>query len=52
MNTKNITDKAERKALKRKSRKEAPPKAKRASDVPRGSMKKKVQKAAKGQTRR
>ena len=52
MNTKHITDKAERKAAKRKARKEAPPKAKRPSDVARGSMKKKVQKLAKGQRKR
>lgn len=52
MNTKSITDKEERKAIKRKARKEAPAKAKRASGVARGSMKKKVQKMAKGQRKR
>ena len=44
MNTKQITDKAERK--------KAPPKAKRASGVARGSHKHKVQKMAKGQRKR
>ena len=52
MNTKNITDKAERKAEKRKARQEAPAKAKRAEDVPRGSQKRKVKKLVKGQSRR
>jgi hypothetical protein len=52
MNTKQITDKAERKALKRKSRKEAPPKGKRPDDVARGSQKRKIKKVVKGQTRR
>jgi len=52
MNTKHITDKAERKAAKRKARKEAPPAAKRESGVARGSMKKKVRKMAKGQRKR
>jgi hypothetical protein len=52
MNTKNITDKMERKAAKRKARKEAAPKAKRASGVARGSTKRKVQKMAKGQRKR
>jgi len=52
MNTKNITDKAERKALKRKARKEAPPKAKRPEGVARGSQKRKMPKVAKGQRRR
>ncbi len=51
MNTKNITDKLERKKAKREARKKASPKAKRPSDVPRGSNKKKVQKAARGQGR-
>ena len=41
MNTKNVTDKAERKKLKRAARKKAAPKAKRASGVARGSLKKK-----------
>jgi hypothetical protein len=52
MNTKHITDKEERKRLKRAARKKAPPKAKRAPDVPRGSGKKKVKKMAKGQRKR
>lgn len=52
MNTKNITDKTERKQLKRKAREEAPPKAKRPSDVPRGSNKKKVTHMSKGQRKR
>ncbi len=52
MNTKNITDKAERKAKKRAARKSQPPKAKRASGVARGSQKRKVQKMVKGQRKR
>jgi len=52
MNTKNVTDRAERKELKRKARKQAPPKAKRPSDVPRGANKKKVKVMAKGQRKR
>ncbi len=52
MNTKNITDKEERKKLKRAARKKAPPKAKRPSGVARGSRKKKVKKIAKGQSKR
>jgi hypothetical protein len=52
MNTKNVTDKAERKKLKRESRKKAPPKPKRASGVARGSQKRKVRKMAKGQRKR
>ncbi|HYK62679.1 MAG TPA: hypothetical protein VEV85_24800 [Bryobacteraceae bacterium] len=52
MNTKNVTDKAERKKLKRAARKEAPPVAKRAADVARGSQKRKVTKMAKGQRKR
>jgi hypothetical protein len=52
MNTKNITDTAERKRAKRKARKEAPPKPKRASGVARGSHKHKVRKMAKGQRKR
>ena len=52
MNTKQITDPAERKKAKRAARKKAPAKAKRPSDVARGSMKKKVPKMAKGQSRR
>ena len=52
MNTKNVTDREERKALKRKARKEAPAKEPRATDVARGSMKKKIRKASRGQSRR
>ena len=50
MNTKHIEDKAERKKLKRASRKKAAPKAKRTT--PRGSNKKKVKKLARGQSKR
>jgi hypothetical protein len=52
MNTTSITDKAERKKLKRAARKKAPPKAKRAAGVARGSMKPKVKQMAKGQRKR
>ena len=52
MNTKNITDRAERKGLKREARKKAPPKAKRPAGVARGSQKKKVKKMAQGQRKR
>ena len=52
MNTKNVTDKAERKKLKRAARKKQPAKAKRAQGVARGSMKKKVPKMVKGQRKR
>jgi len=52
MNTKHITDKAERKKAKRKARGEAPAVAKRAADVARGSQKRKVRKLAKGQRKR
>ena len=52
MNTKKITDKVERKKLKRAARKKAPPKPKRAADVARGSVKRKVKKMAKGQRKR
>ncbi|HWB99376.1 MAG TPA: hypothetical protein VG672_21855 [Bryobacteraceae bacterium] len=52
MNTKAITDKIERKKLKRATRKKAVPKAKRASGVARGSMKRKVRKMAQGQRKR
>jgi hypothetical protein len=52
MNTKNITDKTERKKLKRASRKKATPKPKRASGVARGSLKKRVKKLTKGQRKR
>jgi hypothetical protein len=52
MNTKKITDKEERKKLKREARKKAPPKKKRANDVDRGSQKRKVKKVVKGQRKR
>ncbi len=52
MNTKSITDTDERKQLKRAARKKAAPKAKRASGVARGSMKKKVSTISKGQRKR
>jgi hypothetical protein len=52
MNTKHIEDRAERKKIKRAARKKAAPKAKRASGVARGSMKKKVQHMTKGQRKR
>jgi len=48
--TKKITDKTERKKLKRAARKKAAPKAKRTT--PRGSQKKKVKKMAQGQRKR
>lgn len=53
MNTKTITDKVERKKVKRTARKKAEaakPKAKRT--VPRGSMKKKVKKMIRGTSKR
>ena len=52
MNTTAITDKTERKKLKRAARKKVAPKAKRAAGVARGSMKKKVKKMAQGQRKR
>ena len=52
MNTKHVEDREERKKLKRVARKKAAPKAKRASDVARGSTKKKVKKLVKGQRKR
>ena len=52
MNTKKVTDKVERKILKRTARKKAPPKAKRPADVARGSRKQKVAKMVKGQSKR
>jgi hypothetical protein len=52
MNTKKITDKAERKKLKRAARKKAPPIAKRAAGVARGSLKRKVKRIAQGQRKR
>jgi hypothetical protein len=52
MNTKHVTDRAERKALKRKARKEAPAIGPRPSGVARGSNKRKVKVLAKGQRKR
>jgi hypothetical protein len=52
MNTTNVTDKVERKKLKRAARKKAAPKAKRAAGVARGSLKKKIRHQAQGQRKR
>ncbi len=52
MNTTQITDKTERKKLKRAARKKAAPKAKRAAGVARGSTKKKIRHQAQGQRKR
>jgi hypothetical protein len=52
MNTKKITDKLERKKLKRTARKKAAPKPKRAAGVARGANKKRVKKMVKGQRKR
>ena len=52
MNTKTITDTAERKKVKRAARKKAAPKAKRAAGVARGSMKKKIRHQVQGQRKR
>ncbi len=52
MNTKHSEDRSARKELKRAARKKAPAKAKRASGVARGSGKKKIQRAVKGQRKR
>lgn len=52
MNTKKVTGKPERKKLKRAARKKAAPKAKRASGVARGSMKKKIRHQTQGQRKR
>ena len=52
MNTKKITDKDERKKLKRTARKKVAPKAKRAAGVARGSMKKRVRRQVQGQRKR
>ena len=52
MNTTKITDKSERKKIKRAARKKVAPKAKRAAGVARGSMKKKVRHQAQGQRKR
>ena len=52
MNTTNLTDKLERKKIKRAARKKAAPKAKRAAGVARGSLKKKIRHQAQGQRKR
>ena len=52
MNTTNVTDKLERKKIKRAARKKAAPKAKRAAGVARGSLKKKIRRQAQGQRKR
>ena len=52
MNTKHVEDNTERKRLKRAARKKAAPVAPRAAGVARGSNKKKVQKLAKGQSKK
>ena len=52
MNTTAITDKLERKKVKRAARKKVAPKAKRAAGVARGSLKKKVKKMVQGQRKR
>ena len=52
MDTTKITDRLERKKLKRAARKKAPPKAKRAAGVARGSQKPKIRRAAQGQRKR
>lgn len=52
MNTKSVTDKTERKELKRAARKKAAPKAPRAAGEARGSNKKKVKVMVKGQRKR
>jgi hypothetical protein len=52
MNTKNITDKLERKKVKRAARNKTAPLAKRAAGVARGSMKKKIRHQAQGQRKR
>jgi hypothetical protein len=52
MHTKNITDKTERRKLKRAARKKAAPLAKRPAGVARGSQKKKIRHQAQGQRKR
>ena len=52
MNTTKLTDRLERKKIKRAARKKAAPKAKRAAGVARGSMKKKIRHQAQGQRKR
>jgi hypothetical protein len=50
LNTKNITDRAERKRLKRAARKKQPPKPKQTAD--RGSVKRKLRKKGPGKAAR
>ena len=50
MDTRKIEDRAERKRLKREARRKLPPKPKRTE--PRGSKKKKLKKAVRGQSKR
>jgi hypothetical protein len=52
MNTKHVTDRAERKKLKRAARKKAAPAAKRAAGVARGSLKRRIKRMSKGQRKR
>jgi len=52
MNTKHVTDRSERKELKRKARKKAPAKPKRAAGEARGSNKRKVKQMVRGQRKR
>ena len=52
MNTTKVEDPKERKKLKRAARKKAAPKAKRASGVARGSLKKKIRHQTQGQRKR
>jgi hypothetical protein len=52
MNTTNVTDRTERKKLKRAARKKVGPKAKRAAGVARGASKKKIRHQAQGQRKR
>jgi hypothetical protein len=52
MNTTKVTDKIERKKIKRTARKKAAPKAKRAAGVARGSLKKKIRHQTQGQRKR
>jgi hypothetical protein len=52
MNTTKVTDKTERKKIKRTARKKAAPKAKRAAGVARGSTKKKIRHQVQGQRKR
>ncbi|MFN7541240.1 MAG: hypothetical protein ACK5TN_00350 [Acidobacteriota bacterium] len=52
MNTKHVKDKSERKKLKRAARKEAPAYTGRTQGQDRGSLKRKVRKMSKGQSKR